>query len=68
MGGGDNAGLFGMSSGVVRGVGLVAADVTGSRCAGALAGLNGGWVEASWSTGAVTGESCVGGLVGLNGL
>ena len=68
VGGGDNAGLFGMSSGVIRGVGVVAADVTGSQCAGALAGLNGGRVEASWSTGAVTGESCVGGLVGVNGL
>ena len=66
--GGDNAGLFGMSSGVIRGVGVVAADVTGSQCAGALAGLNGGRVEASWSTGAVTGDSCVGGLVGVNGL
>ena len=68
VGGGDNAGLFGMSSGVIRGVGVVAADVTGSQCAGALAGLNGGRVEASWSTGAVTGDSCVGGLVGVNGL
>ena len=68
VGGGDNAGLFGLSSGVIRGVGVVAADVTGSRCAGALAGLNGGRVEASWSTGAVTGDSCVGGLVGVNGL
>ena len=66
--GGDNAGLFGMSSGVIRGVGVMAADVTGSQCAGALAGLNGGRVEASWSTGAVTGDSCVGGLVGVNGL
>ena len=68
VGGGDNAGLFGMSSGVIRGVGVVAADVTGNQCAGALAGLNGGRVEASWSTGAVTGDSCVGGLVGVNGL
>ena len=66
--GGDNAGLFGMSSGVIRGVGVLAADVTGSQCAGALAGLNGGRVEASWSTGVVTGDSCVGGLVGVNGL
>ena len=68
VGGGDNAGLFGVSSGVIRGVGVVDADVTGSRCAGALAGLNGGRVEASWSTGAVTADSCVGGLVGVNGL
>ena len=68
VGGGDNAGLFGMSSGVIRGVGLVGAEVTGSLCAGVLAGLNGGRVEASWSTGAVTGDSCVGGLVGVNGL
>ena len=66
--GGDNAGLFGMSSGVIRGVGVVTADVTGSRCAGVLAGLNGGRVEASYATGVVTGESCVGGLVGVNGL
>ena len=66
--GGDNAGLFGMSSGVIRGVGVVTADVTGSQCAGALLGLNGGRVEASWSTGAVTGDSCVGGLLGVNGL
>ena len=68
VGGGDNAGLFGLSSGVIRGVGVVAAEVTGSRCAGALLGLNGGRVEASWSTGAVTGDSCVGGLVAVNGL
>ena len=68
VGGGDNAGLFGLSSGVIRGVGVLSAEVTGSRCAGALAGLNGGRVEASWSTGAVTGDSCVGGLVGVNGL
>ena len=66
--GGNNAGLFGMSSGVIRGVGVLAADVTGNQCAGALLGLNGGRVEASWSTGAVTGDSCVGGLVGVNGL
>ena len=66
--GGDHAGLFGMSSGGIRGVGLLDADVTGNLCAGALAGLNGGRVEASWSTGAVTGDSCVGGLVGVNGL
>ena len=68
VGGGDNAGLFGMSSGVIRGVGVVDADVTGSLCAGGLVGLNGGRVEASWSIGAVTGDSCVGGLMGVNGL
>ena len=68
VGGGDNAGLFGMSRGVIRGVGMVDAAVTGNRCAGVLVALNGGRVEASWSTGAVTGDSCVGGLVGVNGL
>ena len=68
VGGGDNAAQFGMSSGVIRGVGMVAADVTGSQCAGALLGLNGGRVEKSYATGAVTGDSCVGGLVGVNGL
>ena len=41
-----------MSSGVIRGVGMVAADVTGSQCAGALLGLNGGRVEKSYATGA----------------
>ena len=57
-----------MSSGVIRGVGVVTADVTGSQCAGVLAGVNGGRVKASYATGVVTGDSCVGGLVGLNGL
>ena len=68
VGGGDTAGLFGMSSGVIRGVGVVDADVTGSQCAGGLVGLNGGRVETSYATGVVTGDSCVGGLVGVNGL
>ena len=33
--GGDNAGLFGMSTGVIRGVGVLAANVTGTS-AGAV--------------------------------
>ena len=62
-------GLFGVigSGGVVRNVGLVDADVTGSSSVGALAGVNQGRVVASWAIGgAVTGNHNGGGLVGYN--
>lgn len=62
-------GLFGRNSGVVRNVGLVNADVTGSGNAiGALAGSNLGSVAWCCSTGAVVGSSIIGGLVGGNTL
>ena len=64
--GGEGAGLFGATapSSVVVRVGLIGADVTGTRAAGALAGVNGGRVTASWATGRVSGTAAVGGLLG----
>ncbi len=66
--GGEGAGLFGATapSSVVARVGLIAADVTGTRAVGALAGVNGGRVTAGWATGRVSGTAAVGGLVGSN--
>ena len=66
--GGEVAGLFGATGGssVVARVGLIAADVTGTRAVGALAGRNGGRVTASWTTGRVSGVEAVGGLAGSN--
>ena len=54
--------------GVVRGLGLPDADVTGNGHAGALSGLNSGTVLRSWSTGTVAaGDGGIaGGLVGIN--
>ena len=64
----DVAGLFGAtgSSGVVRGVGVTAVDVTGGTAVGGLVGVNGGLVTGSHATGRVAGEEAVGGLVGRN--
>ena len=64
---GVDTGLFGYTSGVIRNVGLVDADVTGAETVGGLAGLNGGGViMASYVTGRVTGQVRVGGLIGVN--
>ena len=63
----DHVGLFGMSRGVVGGVGLVEVDVSGRSFVGGLVGKNeGGRVTASHTTGRVSGYSVVGGLVGWN--
>ena len=61
-------GLFGAtgSSSVVRRVGLVDADVTGTDYVGALAGTNAGDVASSYATGRVAGADTIGGLVGDN--
>ena len=66
--GGEGAGLFGATgrSGVVAGVGLIEADVTGTQAVGALAGRNGGLVTGCWATGRVSGTATVGGLAGSN--
>ena len=66
--GGAGAGLFGATglSSVVGRVGLIAVDVTGTHTVGGLAGLNGGLVTSSWTTGRVSGAEAVGGLVGSN--
>ena len=70
-------GLFGLvgSRAVVKNLGVVAADITGSNDIGAIVGGNGylqiryiqaGILSGCYSTGAVTGDDCVGGLVGRN--
>ncbi len=61
-------GLFGAtgSSSVVRRVGLVDADVTGTDHVGALAGTNAGDVASSYATGRVAGAETIGGLVGVS--
>ena len=61
------AGLFGFSSGDIRGVGVVDADVLGGNSVGGLVGYAlGGSVADSYVTGNVAGDADVGGLVGWN--
>ena len=61
------AGLFGFSSGDIRGVGVVDVDVLGGNSVGGLVGYAlGGSVADSYVTGNVAGEIDVGGLVGWN--
>jgi len=60
------AGLFGLSSGTVRNVGLVGGSVTGGGYVGALAGENDGTISNSYATASVSGGYVIGGLVGLN--
>jgi hypothetical protein len=63
-------GPFGVvgGTGVIKNVGVVNVDVTGSNVVGGLVGCNryDGTVSNSYSTGSVTGNCSVGGLVGLN--
>ena len=68
---GSYYGLFGVAgaSGVIRGVGLIDVDVTGSHDVGGLMGRNAGVVTASFVTGrveAVSSFSRAGGLSGIN--
>ena len=67
----DAVGLFGSASGVIRNIGLLAANVTGRNNVGGLVGFNGGIgisISDSHATGAVTGSGDnVGGLVGSSG-
>jgi hypothetical protein len=56
-------GLFGASSGVIRNVGVLDCDVTGSQQVGGLAGTA-HTVSNCYATGTVTGDDAVGGLVG----
>lgn len=75
----DNAvsgiGLFGRSDGELRNVGVTNVNVAGSINVGGLAGINGGVIKNSYSTGTVTGSDkdagaqqvgSIGGLVGRN--
>ncbi len=65
----DYAGLFGGigSTGSVRRLGLVDADVRGGSRVGALAGGSDGVLSDCYATGSVSGTRRVGGLVGANG-
>ena len=65
----SGVGLFGVAgeSGVIRGIGLVNAEVHGYSRVGGLVGGNSGQVSDSYATGSVTGSgNYVGGLVGGN--
>ena len=65
----SGVGLFGFAgeSGVIRGIGLVNAEVHGYSRVGGLVGENSGQVSDSYATGSVTGSGhYVGGLVGLH--
>jgi len=63
----DDAGLFGVSSGAIRSLGLENAFVSGASRVGALLGTNDGTVENVYAHGAVSGTEGAGGLIGLNG-
>ena len=54
------------STGVIRNVGLLSANVTGRDSVGGLVGYNLGSVANSYATGSVTGAKNVGGLLGNN--
>ncbi|RLM53520.1 hypothetical protein DVK02_13685 [Halobellus sp. Atlit-31R] len=63
-----SVGLFGVSTGNVKNVSVVNADITGGQDVGGLVGTNslGATVTTSYATGNVTGSKNVGGLVGYN--
>ena len=65
---GDGVGLFGATgaSSVIRHVGVLAIDVSGTNGVGALAGVHAGTLTGSYATGRVSGAAAVGGLVGTN--
>ena len=63
---GADAGLFGVSTGAIRHVGVVDAAVTGASRVGGLVGQNIGAIVGSYVTGSVSGGTNVGGLVGFN--
>ena len=54
-------------SSIIRGVGLIDVEVTGSREVGGLVGSGSGDIEASYTTGHVSGVKDVGGLAGWFG-
>ena len=61
----NDVGLFGVSSGTIRNIGMVGGSVSGSASVGGLAGYNYGTISNAFATGSVTGTSgSTGGLVG----
>jgi len=69
IGTGNDAGLFGNSTGTIRDIGIVGGAVIGGQDVGGLVGANGGTIVHSYSTASVGGNSSwpVGGLVGTLG-
>jgi filamentous hemagglutinin family protein len=63
---GLNGGVFGVSAGTIRNVGVVGGHFGGSGDVGALAGINTGTIAGSYATSTVGGLDSVGGLVGDN--
>ena len=61
-------GLFGVSKGVIKNVGLIGGSIVGNGSVGALAGesYGGGSISHAYSTASVSGAGYVGGLVGAN--
>ena len=63
----DYVGLFGVSGGTIKNVGLANVSITGAMKVGGLVGIiQNGIVSNSYSTGNVSGKKDVGGLVGAN--
>jgi len=64
------AGLFGVNSGTIKNLGVIASYIKGGyNYAGGLVGLNGGTISNSYATGSVEGKNSgdqVGGLAGAN--
>ena len=62
------AGLFGFVgvNGVIKNIGLVDSDVTGSYVVGGIAGFCEGNISGCYNTGTITGANNVGGIVGIN--
>jgi len=63
----DDAGLFAVSSGTIRNIGLESASVSGGNRVGGLIGSNSGTVSNVYVKGSVTGDEQVGGLIGFSG-
>ena len=60
-------GLFGLTAGDIKRIGLIDVEVSGDQKVGGLAGdNNGGFINDSYVSGSVSGNIRVGGLVGFN--
>jgi len=60
----DEQGLFGISGGTIKNLGVVESFIKGRDFVGGLVGYNGGIISNCYSTGNVEGRENVGGLVG----
>lgn len=63
---GDAVGLFGVSYGTIRALGLENCDITGNNEVGGITGGNAGSISECYVSGSINGNSFVGGLVGNN--